>query len=96
MPQMCEGCDTRASSGLTEERRTRWCGTCAKAHGGAVNNAHKMCEGCGEKRATFAEGLHTAVLSPACVPSSSVNWSPILNSRVREAACQPAVSFSSS
>jgi hypothetical protein len=51
----CEDCgETRPSFGTGDKPRMRWCGTCAKKHGGAVYKLQdKMCEDCGKTRPSF-------------------------------------------
>ena len=54
MPRMCEGCEAkRASFGTPTKRVTRWCATCAKAHGAVRLSKRKMCEGCEAKQASL-------------------------------------------
>lgn len=55
-PAICTDCGVKhASFGTKDDRKRRWCGTCAKTNGheDAVNVSAKMCEDCGAKMASF-------------------------------------------
>ena len=61
----CEDCaQKRPAFGLPAEGKTRWCGSCAKAHAGAVDISSRKCEDCQEKRASI--GLRTEARGRWC------------------------------
>jgi hypothetical protein len=38
---------------MPDDRLRRWCGTCARAHEGAIDVVNKRCEDCQKKRPNF-------------------------------------------
>ena len=56
MPSYCmgEACagekkEKWANYGLPDTTKRKWCGTCAKKHGGVLLGTRKMCEDCHDK-----------------------------------------------
>ena len=56
MVRMCEDCGKKwANYGEQGNTKRKWCGTCAKKHGGVRLGTRQMCEDCKEKEANYGE-----------------------------------------